>query len=171
MTKAITTLLAIGVLLVGQPLLVTADTDTAENSVKRPVEDSAANTDPAKALFEQHCVVCHQPHKSSGSHKTEKPGEARSGGCKKGKQKHAGRLALPMPMVKKHYLRTYPQRSDFVEAVTTWIANPQADAAQLDRAVERFGLMPALPLEAEVRKQIASYIYDKVPTGHCPKHQ
>lgn len=161
-------LLAVGFLLAGQGSVVLASVEqTPENKSEVAAEESVAG----KALFEQHCLACHQPRRQSDVHGPNKARKKDSAASQKGKQQHADRLAPPMPMVKKHYLDSYPQREDFIEAVVSWIADPKPEKAQLHKAVKRFGLMQALPLDLNTREQIATYIYDQLPKGHCPKHK
>ncbi|OUS16407.1 hypothetical protein A9Q88_07895 [Gammaproteobacteria bacterium 50_400_T64] len=128
---------------------------------------SAEANSEAKALFENHCLACHQPHKGSkGKHSGEK-----SGGGKQahGDGGHPKRLAPPMAMVKKHYLKTYPDRDQFIEKISAWVKAPDADAAMLHHAVEKFGVMPPQSINESSRQQIAGYIYDVLPSGHGKK--
>lgn len=126
-------------------------------SADQPKEESPADANQGKTLFEQHCLSCHAPrgagrHHGQGSDST-KP----------------RRLAPPMAMVKKHYLRAYPERDAFVAAVSAWVAEPKTEQARLGHALEKFGLMPAQNLNADTRVRIAAYIYDSVPAGKCKK--
>ena len=114
----------------------------------------------AKALFENHCLACHQPHKG---------GPGKHSGKKTSEGKHPKRLAPPMAMVKKHYLKTYPEREQFIEKVSAWVKAPDANAAMLHHAVEKFGVMPPQPIDEATRQQIAGYIYDVLPSGHGKK--
>jgi cytochrome c5 len=127
----------------------------------------AETNNEAKALFENHCLACHQPHKGGkGKHSQNKSGgdkQARSDGA------HPKRLAPPMAMVKKHYLKTYPEREQFIEKVSAWVKAPDANAAMLHHAVEKFGVMPPQAIDASTRQQIAGYIYDVLPSGHGKK--
>lgn len=113
------------------------------------------NENEGKALFESQCMACHQPrHEGEGVHG-------------KGSK---GRLAPPMPMVKKHYLEAYPERQAFIDKVSAWVNAPDANKAILDRAVEKLGLMPTLVVDEASRQKIAAYIYDELPVGRCPGH-
>ena len=146
-----------------------------------------------QVLFETHCVSCHKAHKKGkkggkghgeqsegekssgqksggekgghGEHsKGTKPDGEKSGGKKGG---HAKRLAPPMEMVKKHYLKDYPEREVFIDKVSAWVAAPKAEGAMLSRAVDKFGLMPPLPVDESIRTKIAAYIYDELAVGEC----
>jgi len=132
--------------------------------------NSAAGTEAnseAKALFENHCLACHQPHKGGKGKHSEK----KSGGDKQahGDGGHPKRLAPPMAMVKKHYLETYPEREQFIEKVSAWVKAPDANTAMLHHAVEKFGIMPPQAIDEATRQQIAGYIYDVLPSGHGKK--
>ena len=121
----------------------------------------------AKALYENNCLACHQPHKGGkGKHSEKNAGgdkQVQSAGTR------SKRLAPPMAMVKKHYLKTYPDREQFIEKVSAWVKAPDANAAMLHHAVEKFGVMPPLPIAESSRQQIAGYIYDVLPSGHGKK--
>ena len=128
----------------------------------------------AKAQFEKHCLACHQPHKGGkGKHSEEKSGEGKQahgeGKQAHGEGKHPKRLAPPMAMVKKHYLKTYPEREQFIEKVSAWVKAPDANAAMLHHAVEKFGVMPPQAIDEATRQKIAGYIYDVLPSGHGKK--
>ena len=121
----------------------------------------------AKALFENHCLTCHQPHKGGkGKHSQEKPASSKQ---VRGTGNHRKRLAPPMAMVKKHYLKTYPDRDQFIEQVSAWVKAPDANTAMLHHAVEKFGVMPPQTIDEATRQQIAGYIYDVLPSGHSKK--
>jgi cytochrome c5 len=121
----------------------------------------------AKALYENHCLACHQPHKGGkGQHSGKKSNNDKQA---HGDGAHPKRLAPPMAMVKKHYLKTYPDRAQFIEKISDWVKVPDANTAMLYHAVEKFGVMPPLSIDEASRRQIAGYIYDVLPTGHGKK--
>mgnify|MGYP003384070119 FL=1 len=152
--KTIITLAALSV----SPLLVASEHSNSAAGAK-------ANSE-AKALFESHCLACHQPHKGGkGKHREEKSG----GGKQAHGDGHPKRLAPPMAMVKKHYLKTYPDREQFIEKVSAWVKAPDANAAMLHHAVEKFGVMPPQAIDKSNRELIAGYIYDVLPSGHGKK--
>jgi hypothetical protein len=128
---------------------------------------SAETGNGAKTLFENHCLSCHQPHKGGkGKHSRKESAseqQVHTGNA------HPQRLAPPMAMVKKHYLKTYPDRAQFIEKISDWVKVPDANTAMLYHAVEKFGVMPPLSIDEASRRQIAGYIYDVLPTGHGKK--
>ena len=127
--------------------------------------DAETNSE-AKALFESNCLACHQPHKGGKGKNSQK----KSGGEKQASGGgHPKRLAPPMAMVKKHYLKTYPEREQFIEKVSAWVKAPDANTAMLHHAVEKFGVMPPQAIDEATRQQIAGYIYDVLPSGHGKK--
>ncbi len=128
--------------------------------------DAAAATKPGQALYESVCADCHQPMKAGQKHGGGR-GEGKGRGAEEG---HVNRLAPPMMMVKKHYLKAYPEKAVFVQKVTDWIAAPDQNAAMLSHAVERFGLMPPQAIDEASREQIAEYIFDTVPLPQGGKH-
>lgn len=121
----------------------------------------------AKTLFENNCLSCHQPHKGGkGKHAGKESGAGKQA---HGDGGHPKRLAPPMAMVKKHYLQSYPDREQFIEKVSAWVKAPDASAAMLHHAVEKFGVMPPQAIDEASRQQIAGYIYDVLPSGHGKK--
>ena len=132
---------------------------------------------PGKKLFESSCLSCHAHHGKKHGQKKDGHGEKKGdhSGKKDGhsekKAKHK-RLAPPMHAVKKHYLESYPEKKDFVKAVSDWAKKPDAKKAKLEHAVEKFGLMPPQNLKKKELKRIAAYIYDtEFKKGHGCKHK
>ncbi len=120
------------------------------------VASFAAADNKGKEVFELTCKSCHMPKGD---------GHASLDG------KHEKRKAPPMAMVKKRYLKAYPERDDFVKAVAAWAAAPSQDKALLKRAVKHHGVMPAQELKADSLKNVAAYIYDEdMGKAGCGKH-
>lgn len=83
------------------------------------------------------------------------------------------RLAPPMIAVKEHYLRHYEDKAAFVAAMVAFVQAPSREKAHMPGAVEKFGLMPAMPLGEEKLAALAGYIYDaelERPKGYDDKH-
>ena len=117
---------------------------------------AAADNKEGKEVFELTCKSCHMPKGD---------GHASLDG------KHEKRNAPPMAMVKKRYLKAYPERDDFVKAVADWAAAPSQDKALLKRAIKHHGVMPAQMLKADSLKNVAAYIYDEdMGKAGCGKH-
>jgi len=92
---------------------------------------------PGKKLMETNCYVCHSPTAS-----------------------HDDRIAPPMIAIKKHYITDTTTKSEFINAMQTWIKNPNTEDAKMLGAVKRFGVMPKTPYPEETIMQIADYMFD-----------
>jgi hypothetical protein len=91
---------------------------------------------------------------------------------------HDDRLAPPMFAIKKRYLKTYTNRDDFIEGITTWATNPKEDKAMMHGAVNKFKVMPNMNFAKEDLVNIAGFIYDNemekpacCEQGSCKKDQ
>jgi len=91
----------------------------------------------AEILIEQYCYACHSPQM-------------------RGQQ----RLAPPFQMVQMHYLRDYPAKEDFINAISAWVKEPNADNSIMPGALNRFGLMPPMMMNEDDVKLIADYLFD-----------
>lgn len=89
-------------------------------------------------LLKMRCFACHQTNSSS----------------------HDEIIAPPLAAVKRRYLRTFPQRDDFVEAVVNWTLDPKEENAMMYGAVKRFKVMPYQSFDPSEMRKIAAYIYD-----------
>lgn len=87
-------------------------------------------------LIKQYCYSCHSPQ-----------------------MRGLQRLAPPFQMVKMHYLRDYPVKEDFINAISAWVKEPNADYSIMPGALNRFGLMPPMVINDEDVKLIANYLY------------
>lgn len=106
---------------------------------------SSEKNEEGKKIYELTCKSCHA---------------ARGEGAASLDGKHKHRVAPPMANVKKHYLKKYPERDDFINAVALWAAAPSQDKALLKRAIKHHGMMPAQSFEPDALKKVAAYIYD-----------
>lgn len=89
-------------------------------------------------LMKNNCYVCHNPKAKS----------------------HDDIIAPPFKAVKMHYMNANDSREDFINAVVKWVSNPNEDNALMPGAVNRFKVMPPLPLDEESLTKIAAYLYD-----------
>jgi len=89
-------------------------------------------------LMKNNCYACHNPNTES----------------------HDAIIAPPFKAVKMQYSRKYNTKEEFVDAVVNWVQNPTEDKAIMKGAVNRFKVMPKLPLPTEDLEKIASYMYD-----------
>ncbi|OUR90816.1 hypothetical protein A9Q87_12760 [Flavobacteriales bacterium 34_180_T64] len=92
---------------------------------------------PGKILMENNCYVCHNLAAS-----------------------HDDLLAPPMIAVKRRYTSSQPTKAEFIEAIQTWIKNPNEANAKMYGAVKRFNVMPKMPFSEETIAQIADYMYE-----------
>ena len=106
-----------------------------ENTIKITKK---TNQDEAYKLMKNNCYVCHNPKSKS----------------------HDEIIAPPFKAVKMHYLRAYDSREGFITAVVNWVQNPDEEKALMPGAVNRFKVMPPLPLDTNDLKKIAAYLYD-----------
>lgn len=79
-------------------------------------------------------------------------------------------VAPPMSHVARHYRQKYPTREEFMARVVSFVRTPSADSSALGaHAIERFGLMPALPLLGEQHLQaVAAYLWTLEPAAAAP---
>ncbi|MGM1056484.1 MAG: c-type cytochrome [Bacteroidota bacterium] len=89
-------------------------------------------------LMKTNCYACHNPNSAS----------------------HDDILAPPFKAVKMHYKRAYNDRADFINAMVNWVQNPNEDKALMQGAVNKFKVMPKLPLPTKDLEKIAAYLYD-----------
>jgi len=91
-------------------------------------------------LYQQHCAACH--------------GQTTNG---------QSRIAPPIFAVKNHYLAVHDDELTFVDAIKSWVANPQEEDSLMKGAIRHFNLMPKIPVAEEDVSKIAEYIFsDKV---------
>lgn len=91
-------------------------------------------------LMEQKCFICHFPV-PDGSRRDEM-------------------IAPPMLRVQEHYKPAYPNKPDFVTAITAWVKNPTEEKIQMPGAARKFKVMPYLPYTDEEIKQIAETLFE-----------
>ena len=89
-------------------------------------------------LMKTNCYVCHNPKAVS----------------------HDDILAPPFKVIKMRYKRAYNERTDFINAIVTWVQNPNEDKALMRGAVNKLNVMPKLPLPTKDLEKIAAYLYD-----------
>lgn len=91
-------------------------------------------------LMKQKCFICHM----------EKPDSS----------KKSLMLAPPISRVLEHYKPSYPEKDQFIKAITTWVNNPKEENTLMPGAVRKFKLMPKLSYSSEDLSLIASTLYD-----------
>ena len=61
---------------------------------------------------------------------------------------------------KKAYKDAFENKEDFIEYMSTWVANPNKETSLMHASIKKHGLMPHLGFDKEMIRDIASYIYD-----------
>jgi hypothetical protein len=75
-------------------------------------------------------------------------------------------LAPPFAMIAARYRAATPSKADAAARMVRYIRQPMADSSLLPpMAIERFGLMPALPLPDSVLFAAATFVLDAAPAG------
>jgi len=89
-------------------------------------------------LYKTNCAVCH------GS----------TGGMDMNK-----RIAPPIAAVRMHYIGTYPDKTNFINAVSSWVEKQDPNKSLMRGAIQKFNIMPPLAVNKEDAQKIAAYIY------------
>jgi len=89
-------------------------------------------------LYKTNCAVCH------GS----------TGGMDMTK-----RIAPPIAAVRMHYIDTYPDQTNFINAVSSWVEKQDPSNSLMRGAIQKFKIMPPLSVSKEDAQKIATYIY------------
>jgi hypothetical protein len=108
------------------------------DTFKQKSQANTLETDKGYILMKNYCYACHNPNAVS----------------------HDSILAPPFRAVKIRYSRVYDNKKDFVNAIVSWAQNPDENKALMYGAVQRFKVMPKLPLETSDLEAIANYIYE-----------
>ncbi len=74
---------------------------------------------------------------------------------------HDGIIAPPLAAVKRRYLMMYPEKKEFVQAISQWAKDPKEEKAIMKGAVAQFRVMPYQNFDEEDLLKIATYIYDE----------
>jgi hypothetical protein len=78
------------------------------------------NSEESLRLMKLNCYACHNPKSTS----------------------HDNIIAPPLVATKYRYKKSYPEREDFIQNMTAFIANPTKENALMRGPVKRFGVMP-----------------------------
>jgi mono/diheme cytochrome c family protein len=98
---------------------------------------SGAEVESGERLASKYCISCHHPTAGENS-----------------------RMAPPLVQVRDTYLAIYPEREDFVQAMTDFVNHPTAEKALMPAAVKKYGLMPRLSYSKERLEAIAVYMLE-----------
>lgn len=102
------------------------------------------------ALLKLNCYSCHNPNSVS----------------------HDNMLAPPLAGIQYKYKEMYPDRTEFVAKMASFLKNPSKENALMKGPVRRFGLMPVTQLPKKQLLEIAAFIYDEQldAPSWFPKH-
>ena len=70
-------------------------------------------------------------------------------------------LGPPMWGVQSRYIRNSLDKEGFVKSMTTFVKAPTLKSAIHEEAVDKLGLMPAMPLPDNILNKIATYIFEE----------
>jgi len=90
-------------------------------------------------LLKKHCYACHNPNTAT----------------------HDEIIAPPLEGIKSHYLKAYPEKGQFTEAMLSFVLNPQVEKALMKGPITRFGLMPKPAVSKDELNTIITYIRDQ----------
>ena len=105
---------------------------------QRIVNDNVMAISEGYDLLKTKCYACHNPNAPS----------------------YDNIIALPMSAVKMRYSRQFTNKESFVNAITEWATNPEADRAKMRGAVAQYNVMPKQGFKEEDMRKIATYIYE-----------
>ena len=97
----------------------------------------ASDSHPGKKIMETLCYACHDATTTEEN-----------------------RLGPPMAAIKRRYLIGGLTKNEFTNDILAWIAKPSLEKSKMPGAVDRFGVMPYLPVPEENIRQLAEYLYD-----------
>ncbi len=115
--------------------------------MKKDVEPTDTFASDGYKLMEQKCFICHF--------------------AKPDPSKRNSMIAPPMVRVQQHYKPTYPQKKDFINAISNWVKNPTKEKTLMPGAVRKFDVMPHLGYSDNEIKKIAATLFD-IDFGKTP---
>lgn len=88
----------------------------------------------AALLFNGNCITCHNATKTISA-----PSAAE---------------------LRDRYKKAFARRVDFVDYMSKWVKNPNANGSLMHDAIKKHGLMPDIGFDMQSLIEIAGYIYD-----------
>ena len=126
-----------------------SENPTAVNpSLNEEIKKNVLSDSKGYKLMKQKCYLCH----------FEKPDPSRK----------EQMIAPPMLRVQEHYKPAYPNKGEFVNAITSIVKSPSEAKTLMPGAIKKFKLMPKLIYDDEELRLIAEAIYD-YDFGSAPK--
>ncbi len=120
---------------------------TPEKEIKQKTISASVSTK-GYNLMKQKCFICHFP----------KPDPSKSNKM----------IAPPMMRVQQHYKPSFPEKKEFINAILTWVKNPNEKGTLMPGAVRKFKVMPHLGYKDEEIKLIAEALFE-TDFGNVPK--
>ena len=113
---------------------------SCNQTAKQPelADNYSQEKDKGYLLMKNYCYACHNPYAVS----------------------HDSILAPPFRAVKMRYSMAHNTKEEFVNAIVNWAQDPNENKALMYGAVQRFKVMPKLPLPTSDLKAIATYMYE-----------
>ncbi|NVK49962.1 MAG: c-type cytochrome [Cyclobacteriaceae bacterium] len=127
-----------------------SDYKPESQQIKNLVNEDQELSEEGLVLLQKHCYTCHNPKSKS----------------------HDEIIAPPLWGVKNHYLKAYPNKESFVEAVRDFVQNPNEEKAIMKGPIKRFGLMPKPVISDSDLDKIIDYVYENEienPAWHIEK--
>ena len=90
-----------------------------------------------KELMQNNCYLCHNPKTSEESI-----------------------IAPPMVLVKASYMENGISKNEFIDAMVSWVKNPNEESSKMPDAIKEYGLMPYQFYSENTLRQIADYMFD-----------
>lgn len=101
-----------------------------------PLVLQADSSHPGKEKFITLCMSCHKLDRSEQM------------------------IAPPVFAVRHHYIRAYPNRTNFISQIVDWLEAPDPAVSLMPGALRRFNVMPKLDLTDEDRENVAAFLFD-----------
>ena len=99
--------------------------------------DDNIDTENYSKLMINNCYSCHNPN-AIGQNK----------------------IAPTLAQIKEKYKDTYTNKNEFITAMTDFVLKPTKNNAILQKAIDKFGIMPNMQFASEDVEKIINYIYE-----------
>ncbi len=100
--------------------------------------DNNTTSSEVSNLLSVNCYACHNPNTNS----------------------HDEILAPPLAGIKMRYKNATNDKEEFINRMSSFVFNPNAEAALMKGPIKRFGLMPKTALSEDEIRKIVTYIYE-----------
>lgn len=104
------------------------------------VSTLAKDASAGRQLVTTYCISCHASKETQTEQQTA--------------------IAPPLWAVRTRYLKQYPERAAFVEAMVAYMLKPDAAKSHMPGAIEKFGIMTPQPFPPDLLKSAATAIFE-----------